>query len=340
MGLISEALFKHKSHYSAVLPYNLNWYKRDWSKIVQTLKDNPIYVIDVGARGKIPDEISSLTNFIDYVGFDADKEEAARLTAIGDSRCFRFRVINQFIGTREGLTQFHLYRQLGQSSSLEPEPSFRSFDPGLAIDRTVTVSATTLDVLVDNGTIEGVDLIKLDTQGTEYDVLSGGKKAVKSALLIETEVEFHSIYKDQKLFYDVSRLLYEQGFHLVYLNRVFATRHEYDGPSRGQMVFGDALFALREDIAHKLSIAKKMKYIVLLMQYGLMDFAHNLYVSDPEIQNAAPDLAKGFALWKHGKLSSLKRTAIMRLDKLILLALHWRGTNQLKWDSDRSWPVR
>jgi FkbM family methyltransferase len=340
MGLISEALFKHTSQYYAVLPYNLNWRKRDWSKIAPALKDNPICVVDVGARGKIPDEISPLSSYIDYLGFEADEKEAARLTAAGDSGCLRFRVINAFIGAREGPVKFHLYRHLGESSSLEPEPSYGAFNTELTIDRTITINGTTLDALVNNRTISEVDFIKLDTQGTEYEILSGGKEAIKSALLIETEVEFLPIYKNQKLFHDVSRLLHEHGFYLVYLNRVFAARHQYGGPSRGQMVFGDALFALREDVAKKLPIAKKLKYIVLLMQYGLMDFAHSIYTDDQKIQNLMPDLSKEFVQWKGGLLPSRKRAALKWLDKLIFLALYWRGTNQLTMDSDRSWPIR
>lgn len=340
MGIILDAVFKHASQYDAVLPYNLNWRKRDWSKTASAIKDNPIRVVDVGARGQIPDEISPLSNFIDYLGFEADEKEAASLIADRNSKYFRFRIINQFIGTKEGPVQFHLYRHLGESSSLEPEPSYGVFNSELSIDRTIEIGGTTLDALVRNKTIGEVDFIKLDTQGTEYDILLGGKEAIKSALLIETEVEFLSIYKGQKLFHDVARLLYEHDFYLVYLNRVFATRHRYNGPSRGQMVFGDALFALREDIAKKLPTAKKCKYIILLMQYELIDFANSLYTDDPRIQHLMPNLNKEFLRWNNTRWSHRKRTAVKWLDKLIFLALYWRGTNQLNWDSDRSWPIR
>lgn len=340
MGLISDALFKHRSHYYAILPYNLNWRKRDRRALTSLLKDNPIHLVDVGARGSIPDEISPLAKFIDYIGFEADEKEAARLTAVGNPEFAGFRIVNAFVGAEEGPTQFHLYRHLGESSALEPDPACTSFFSELSIDRTVTVDGTTLDALVRDGKIHEIDLIKLDTQGTEYDILQRGQQAVKQALLVETEVEFLPMYKGQKLFHDVCRLLYEYGFQLVYLNRVFLTRNRYNGPSRGQMVFGDALFALQEDLARELPRDKKLKYVVLLMQYGLMDFAHRLYTDDSQIQDAAPQLAEEFIHWRDGRFSRIKRSALMCLDKLIFLALHWRGTNQLTMDSDRSWPVR
>jgi hypothetical protein len=75
------------------------------------------------------------------------------------------------------------------------------------------------------------------------------------------------------------------------------------------------------------------------MQYGLMDFAYSLYIGDPVVQTMAPALAKEFTLWK-GAGSALLRAALITFDKLIMLALHWRGTNQLLMDSDRSWPTR
>ena len=59
-----------------------------------------------------------------------------------------------------------------------------------------------------------------------------------------------------------------------------------------------------------------------------------------KFRSLVPDWGEEFVQWNNTRLSHCKRIAFMWLDKLIFLALHWRGTNQLKWDSDRSWPTR
>jgi hypothetical protein len=154
--------------------------------------------------------------------------------------------------------------------------------------------------------------------------------------MIEVEVEFFPIYEGQKLFHHICDLLYDAGFTVIYLNRVFANRHSFRGQSRGQLIFGDALFALSPSKAHKLPIAKKFKFAVCLCQYGLLDYAQELFDLDKDLQAFAPGLAQAFRprpFWPGRRIG-------MAIDKLVLLLLAWRRTNQLGWDSDRSWPVR
>lgn len=57
-----------------------------------------------------------------------------------------------------------------------------------------------------------VDAIKLDTQGSELDILRGASRALSSCTLIEIEVEFNPIYEGQNLFCDVDRFLRDRGF--------------------------------------------------------------------------------------------------------------------------------
>jgi FkbM family methyltransferase len=56
------------------------------------------------------------------------------------------------------------------------------------------------------------DYIKLDTQGSELDILRGAQETLKDVLVIQTEVEFIPIYKHQPLFGDIQIFLQQQGF--------------------------------------------------------------------------------------------------------------------------------
>src|SRR5205085_7367238 len=131
------------------------------------------------------------------------------------------------------------------------------------------------------------DIIKLDTQGTELNILEHADSALDSTLLIECEVEFTSIYANQKLFHDVCAFLYRKGFTLLFLNRVFLNRRRFGYSARGQMVFGDALFGRNARCAESLSTIQKAKYSALLINYGLQDFAYDLLSGDRQMQDIA-----------------------------------------------------
>jgi FkbM family methyltransferase len=324
-----------------ILPYNLNWLNRDWNRAAAFLRENPLNVVDIGARGGSVGELDPLKGFINYFAFDADAVEAARLQR-NTSHGFRsLNVFPYFIGDCNGLQQFYLFKSPGFHSSLLPSERCLQFEfPGFEIDRTVRVDARTLDtVMASNGEID-IDVIKLDTQGTEFDILANATDSLEKALLVEVEVEFFEMYKGQKLFSDICALMAEKGFDLLYLNRAFATRSAYRGQSRGQLIFGDALFGRSDHLAEQLPPAKKAKYVVALIQYGHMDLAHQLYKQDEKVRDLIPGASRYFNLYGDSKLVKLKRLAVMQLDKVIALLLHARGTNQRGSDSDRNWPIR
>lgn len=90
------------------------------------------------------------------------------------------------------------------------------------------------------------NFLSLDTQGTEYEILQGCRKLLKSSLLgILAEVEFHPIYKDQKLFGEVSDLLAKKDFQFVKFYRLYEmSPHRAPINLRGEgfHVYGEAIF--------------------------------------------------------------------------------------------------
>jgi len=139
----------------------------------------------------------------------------------------------------------------------------------------------------------------------------------------------------------VNGFLFEHGFDLLYLNRVFASRTKfYEGPSRGQMLFGDALYGRRVDLLGGQTVEKKIKMILLLINYWHVDIAHQLLKSSAECEATLPDLANYFKIGRPRFLRRWKKSAISWLEKSLCVALHLRKHNQLAMDSDRSWPIR
>jgi FkbM family methyltransferase len=62
---------------------------------------------------------------------------------------------------------------------------------------------------------ESVLLIKLDTQGTELDVLKGGTETLKKTSFILTEMNNHEMYKNACQYYEVDAFLRAHSFRLV-----------------------------------------------------------------------------------------------------------------------------
>ncbi len=58
------------------------------------------------------------------------------------------------------------------------------------------------------------DYAKLDVQGSELNVLMHGVETISKAMVLEVEVEFVAIYKDQPLFGDIHTFLHGQGWML------------------------------------------------------------------------------------------------------------------------------
>ena len=224
MNAIFKAFFTRINHCSACLPYNLNW-KVNTKPLRGFLSSHPLSVIDVGARGGGTGELAGLSRFMRYVGFDADQEECRRLMDAPRGGYAEYRVYPYFIG-QSGTVDFHLYSDRSTSSTYEINSEFsRAFlEPSPRLQRTVTLEAVRLDDVVAKDHLSAPDLLKLDTQGSELDILRGSSRTLTETSLVEVEVEFYPMYKGQPLFADVDALLRSSSFELLYLNRVFMQR--------------------------------------------------------------------------------------------------------------------
>jgi hypothetical protein len=138
------------------------------------------------------------------------------------------------------------------------------------------VGTTRLDDIEE---IDDVDFIKIDVQGSELCVFKNASRALSSALLIQTEVEFVELYQGQPLFADVDVLLRGSGFQFHAFTgfgmRAFkplvADNDFYKGFR--QALWSDALYVRDWMRLELLSEAKLSKFAVLahdvLMSFDL-----------------------------------------------------------------------
>lgn len=145
--------------------------------------------------------------------------------------------------------RLHLCQAPGMTSLLEPDPAvlglFHGFpDWGRVLARE-EVETRRLD---DVPEAAGADLLKLDIQGAELMVLRHATARLAEACVIQAEVEFLPLYRDQPLFSEVELFLRGHGFRLHRffpavsraIRPVLVNNDPYAGLS--QLVWADAIF--------------------------------------------------------------------------------------------------
>jgi hypothetical protein len=126
------------------------------------------------------------------------------------------------------------------SSLLEPDRQVTGryfLDSKYDVVSTATVPTLPLDEAASRYGFPDATFVKLDTQGTELEILQSGARLLEGPLLgIHTEASFHAFYKGQALFADVDRYLRECGFSLFSLNRTLLRRAGYQKELYSQRV--------------------------------------------------------------------------------------------------------
>lgn len=143
----------------------------------------------------------------------------------------------------------HICQAPGMTSLLEPDPAvlalFHGFPDWGRVLSTEPVDTIRLDDVPETA---GADLLKLDIQGAELMVLRHAEARLRDAVVIQAEVEFLPLYRDQPLFSDIDMFLRARGF---VLHRFFPAVSRAVQPmvvnadpyaGLGQLVWADAVF--------------------------------------------------------------------------------------------------
>lgn len=255
--------------------------------ILKALQVSGLGVVDVGARDGFHPSLLEWAPLVHLVGFEPDVEAWRRLQGQAtDPLPFRsIRYLPWALSDTDGTRTLHVCRSRAVSSLCRPNRTFLDQFPNAErfdVVQTCEIPVRSLNSLVrDTDAVMPpyIGLIKVDTQGSELDVLRGASGLLNEQVVgVEVEVEFSPMYEAQPLFRDVDTYLAGLGFSLFKLHRLHWVRTSEEmvaEANAGQLVFADAVYLKHpvQEQARGLTAQQAQALIVVALLYDLHDVA-------------------------------------------------------------------
>jgi FkbM family methyltransferase len=248
--------------------------------------DLTLTLVDVGSAGGLDPRWAPFAPILSSVLFDPREPAASGSFGRGATRVYPVA-----LGAKAGSEQLYLTQLANMSSFLKPDPDAFAPYGRKQGDATVVgsepVPIDTLDALAKADGFSP-DLIKVDTQGSELQVLAGAEACLKSILFAEVEVSFFTRYTGQPLLADVQAFMNMRGFDLIDLLHIKRYRAANSAGIRntaarphdrsGRAAYANAIFLRREaDLLASDDHHRLLKAIVALTAYGKADLAARLF---------------------------------------------------------------
>ncbi len=215
----------------------MNKVLKDEVKSLLAQENIDIHVIDAGARNGTM-EVPGLAQWVSAYGFEPNPEEFQKLVS-GKTDLFvmygvkappykKLEYVQEALSEVTGKLEFYLTPGAGAAGLKEPDMTRleeittkgRSFEENLG--KTVFEGYKKFEVpcsrLADFSAKKNwnyIDYLKIDVEGSEYELLQGAGDLLKTTGVIKAEVCFIPFRKNQKLFSDVDLYLRSFGFDLL-----------------------------------------------------------------------------------------------------------------------------
>lgn len=174
------------------------------------------------------------------------------------------------------------------SESMKTRLGKSGYDYFFPLSETV-IQCSTID---DNLTKEQLlipRIIKLDTQGTELNILKSIEKMLTDGLTVAVESEStllaQPMYEDSGKFWQMQAFLESVGYETVYLKPIDSPQQGTMRGSRGFLNECDAAFAMRQDIAKQAPIETSYSLLAIYADYGMYREVLNHLRTDTRLQS-------------------------------------------------------
>jgi FkbM family methyltransferase len=278
--------------------------------LCDSFRREPLAFIDIGARGGAHPVVEPAAELIRVLGFEPDEEELARLQANQASLPFADARYSPYaLADRAGDLPLYLCEAPTNHSLNKPnEPFCRRYAMvKFALVGETQVRCATLDDVLASDELRpfrAAELIKIDTQGSELEILSQARRALAGeTVAILTEVSFSPIYEKHGLFSELELFLRGQGFsfhgfdRLHYRSRKSLDKHRQHG--RERLLYSDAVF-FRDPFDHpdrKFSRRNLQALFLTAALLGFHDFALELAAPAATTPEERATLENAVHLW-------------------------------------------
>lgn len=256
-----------------------------------TLASNAkLHICDVGAREELFEPFNEIPeNLIRVTGFEPDAAEANRLSKKFEGKRKYFPY-----GLWESTTDIVLsYAKLAGNSSIHPPniDVLKSLFPPVNWETRIPQEILKLPVKslddVHKEEAFDCDLLKVDTQGSEMEILKGAQEVLKFTSFVLLETWTFEVHKGQALSGEIMEWMNKQGFTLL---RIHKGAEWYRKPASELSRLGlpsliglDLLFVrTRFD---NFSSSKIIRSVALAELYGFPDLALQILDNHGESQN-------------------------------------------------------
>lgn len=271
---------------------NINFHPKLTRYLVQKaiFKQEPLIIVDVGARGGKESHWNLLGDQVKILGFDADEKECRRLNKLNQDSNARY--FPYALSQKQGKRKFYIMENTASSSFFKPNKKFWQRFPdekNLTVKKEIKVNTIDLNTFSKKENVNYIDFIKLDVEGAELEALKGAVGILKENVLgVALEISFQQTLIGQPVFSDIDEFLRSTGFKLFDLGQIRLARKTVSvkpGPSEtGQIIAGHALY-LRDGVeeliksTNRWGLKKIMKLASIMEIYGLVDCAIELIIS-------------------------------------------------------------
>src|SRR6267378_858741 len=148
----------------------------------------------------------------------------------------RENVLMTAVGDTIGTAVFHVNRDPQVSSMLQLGSDRLESFPGATVVEEITVPMTTLDALFAGRALAAPILLKIDVQGFEDRVITGGTVFLARVDWVLMEVSFSKLYEGERDFTSIVELMRSRGFRFV------RPMNFHVSPRTDEIIEMDALF--------------------------------------------------------------------------------------------------
>lgn len=197
------------------------------------LAGQPINYLDIGARGGVPQILRQIESGLHVMGCEPDRSECQRINEFYRSQGLHVTLYPYAVHESAGRHLFHIAQFPYSSGLVAANQMFTQrlsevCHNNLVVVDHVMMETMTIDQLMIKERLPAIEFLKVDTEGSEHNVLKGAMNQLRGRHLLGVESEFWTgPIKVKDNFAAIHELLTQMGFYLFDINIGRYTRRSF-----------------------------------------------------------------------------------------------------------------